>query len=428
MNADIKSTILPNGVRVLTAEMQHFETVAMGLWARSGSRYESRAQAGINHYIEHLLFKGTKRRSSKKISEDIEGGGGYLNGFTHQEATCYYAKVPAPILNKSFDVLADMYLNSLFKNADVESERKVIIEELMMDLDQPQSLAHQLMDDCLWMDHPVGRPIIGNLKTLEKITTQNIVDYQKKTYTGKNTIITFAGKINHEQSLKLANKYFSQLDKGKKASFRKAPVDSEINPVGLLDKDINQGYISIGFKAFGKFDERRFALNVLTSILGGNMSSRLFQTVREKHGLAYYVHSGGQLLKDCGTVIVSAGIQTEQRLKALELIARELLKIKTREVTNSELKRAKDYITGQFLISKESTSNFMLWLGEAAVAGREEIKPKESLAKIEAVTKEDILGVANSVFCPMNSSVAIVANGIDDSDLKQIVDKFGNIL
>jgi len=428
MNADIKSTVLPNGVRVLTAEMPHFESVAMGLWARSGSRYESRAQAGINHYIEHLLFKGTKRRNSKKISEDIEGRGGYLNGFTHQEAICYYSKVPAPILKKGFDVLADMYLNSLFKKSDVEGERKVIVEELMMDLDQPQSLAQQLMDDCLWMDHPVGRPIIGNLKSLAKITQQNIVDYQKKVYAGKNTIVTFAGKIKHEESLKLVEKYFSQLEAGRKSPLKKAPAeDAVIQPVGLMDKDINQGYMSIGFKTFGKYDERRFALNVLTSILGGNMSSRLFQTVREKHGLAYYVHAGGQLFKDCGTVVVSAGIQTEQRLKALDLIGKELSKIKTTQVSNSELRRAKDFIAGQFLISKESTSSFMLWLGEAAIAGREEINPKESLAKIEAVTKDDVLNVAKSIFRPNNSSVAIVAKGINDEDSSRIEEVFGRI-
>jgi predicted Zn-dependent peptidase len=428
MNADIKSTILPNGVRVLTAEMPYFESVAMGLWARSGSRYESRAQAGINHYIEHLLFKGTKRRSSKKISEDIEGRGGALNGFTHQEATCYYSKVPAPILGKSFDVLADMYLNSTFNDVDVESERRVIVEELMMDLDQPQSLAHQLMDDCLWMDHPVGRPIIGNLKSLENITQKDIINYQKKVYTGKNTVVTFAGRIKHEQSLKLVDKYFSQLDSGRKTSFRKSPSSGvDIKPVGLLDKDINQGYMSIGFKAFGKFDERRFALNVLTSILGGNMSSRLFQTVREKHGLAYYVHSGGQLLKDCGTVIVSAGIKTEQRFKALDLIGKELTKIKTKPVTTAELRRAKDFISGQFLINKESTSSFMLWLGEGAIAGREDINPKEALAKIEAVTKDDILSVAQAVFASNNSSVAIVANGVNDEDKCKIEESFAKI-
>jgi predicted Zn-dependent peptidase len=428
MNTDIKSTVLPNGVRVLTAEMPHFDSVAMGIWARSGSRYESRAQAGINHYIEHLLFKGTKRRTSKKISEDIEGRGGYLNGFTHQEAICYYSKVPAPILKKSFDVLADMYLNSLFKTSDVESERKVIVEELMMDLDQPQSLAQQLMDDCLWMGHPVGRPIIGNLHSLEKITQQHIVDYQKKVYTGKNTIVTFAGKIKHEESLKLVEKYFSHLDAGRKLPLKKAPrEDSLIEPVGLIDKDINQGYMSIGFKSFGKHDERRFALNVLTSILGGNMSSRLFQTVREKHGLAYYVHSGGQLFRDCGAVIVSAGIQTEQRLKALDLIGKELLKIRKVPVSNSELRRAKDFIIGQFLIGKESTSSFMLWLGEAAIAGREEINPEETLSKIESVSKDDVINVAKTIFRSNNSSVAIVAKGIDESDSKQIVDTFGKI-
>ncbi len=428
MNVDIKSTVLSNGVRVLTAEMPHFDSVAMGIWARSGSRYESRAQAGINHYIEHLLFKGTKRRSSKKISEDIEGRGGYLNGFTHQEATCYYTKVPSPILRKSFDVLADMYLNSLFRNVDVEGERKVIVEELMMDLDQPQSLAQQLMDDCLWMDHPVGRPIIGNLKSLEKITQQHIVDYQKQVYRGKNTIVTFAGKIKHDESLKLVEKYFIHLDAGRKLSLKKAPGDdSIIEPVGLMEKDINQGYMSIGFKSFGKFDDRRFALNVLTSIIGGNMSSRLFQTVREKHGLAYYVHSGGQLLKDCGTVIVSAGIQTEQRLKALDLIGKELLKIRKVPVSNSELRRAKDFIIGQFLIGKESTSSFMLWLGEAAIAGREEINPEETLSKIESVSKDDVMNVAKTIFRSNNSSVAIVAKGLHDGDDLRIKEIFGRI-
>jgi len=326
------------------------------------------------------------------------------------------------------DVLADMYLNSLFRKIDVEGERKVIVEELMMDLDQPQSLAQQLMDDCLWMGHPVGRPIIGNLQSLEKITQQHIVDYQKKVYTGKNTVVTFAGKIKHQESLKLVEKYFSHLDAGRKLPLKKAPrEDSLIEPVGLIDKDINQGYMSIGFKSFGKHDERRFALNVLTSILGGNMSSRLFQTVREKHGLAYYVHSGGQLFRDCGAVIVSAGIQTEQRLKALDLIGKELLKIKTVTVSNSELRRAKDFIIGQFLIGKESTSSFMLWLGEAAIAGREEINPEETLSKIESVSKDDVINVAKTIFRSNNSSVAIVAKGIDDSDSKQIVDTFGKI-
>lgn len=418
MDMKIKSTVLSNGIRVLTAEMPHFETVAIGLWVRSGSRYESLHTAGINHFIEHLLFKGTKKRSSKRISEDIEGRGGYLNGFTHQEATCYYAKVPFAQHEKSFDVLSDMYQNSLFRDIDVESERKVIIEELMMDLDQPQSVVHQLMDDCMWDNHPIGRPIIGNLNVLNKITRDDIVDYYKKAYCGKNTVITFAGNISHEHSVKLVEKNFSNLPQGKRIPFRKVPDNTKITASRVLEKNINQGYMSIGFRAFGKFDERRFALNILTSVLGGNMSSLLFQTIREKHGLAYYIHSGGNLFKDTGEVVISAGIKTEQRKKAIELIQKELLKIKSRPITAKELNLAKDYITGQFLISKESTSNFMLWLGEAAVADRSNISPSESLNKINAVTREDVLEVAESVFSAGNSSVAIVADGVSNDNSK----------
>jgi len=422
MFADVEETRLPNGVRVVTSALPHVASVSFGIWVGVGARHESGGMSGASHFIEHLLFKGTTERSALDITRAIEGRGGYLNAFTQEEATCYYARVASEHTWEALEVLVDMYLNSLFDKAEIDKERQVIIEEMMMYRDQPQHLVQELLGDILWPRHPLGRPIIGNEKTISRMTREDLLDFKEKKYVSANTVFAFAGKLNHAECVENVADLVGKRSRRPPPRFTR--VTSEVKQIKavLRNKSIEQAHLAMGIRVFGRLDKRRYALKVLNTILGENMSSRLFQIVREKYGLAYSVHSSCHLFSDTGTLTISAGLDREKHLKAQQLILRELGRFRDRPVGARELRRAKDYVIGQLVLSLESTSNQMMWLGDNLLSHGRFMSPEKAMKAISAVAPEDIQALANRFFRRSRLSVAVVSAGIEEKGLREITD------
>jgi predicted Zn-dependent peptidase len=390
MSSSFRISTLPNGVRIATAPMPHMKTVAAGLWAAVGGRHEPARQSGIAHFIEHLLFKGTAKRNARQITEDVEGIGGYINAFTTEDHTCYYAKAAAPHLRRLCEVLADMYASSVFPDQEIEREREVIREEILMYRDQPAQHAQELLTESMWPSHPLGRPITGNLDTIARLGRDEIVSFQKQNYCGRTTVATVAGNCSHEEVVEILRPLLSKLPVGRAPRFLRAP--REIGParLNLHTDDTEQTHLALGFHAFGRRDERRFALKLLSVILGENMSSRLFQKLRERHGYCYSIQSSTVTLADAGAISIYAGLDHGKLERAVKMILRELEIICHRPPSRAELRKAQDYTIGQTLIGLESTTNQMMWTGESVLGYGSIHDPAEMEAKIQAVQPKDI--------------------------------------
>lgn len=417
MRLDYAETTLKNGVRVLTARMPQVQSVAIGVWVGVGGRYESIRQSGISHFIEHLLFKGTKTRSARDISQSIEGRGGYFNAFTQEESTCYYARVSARHVWKVHDILAEMYLHPRFDPADIQKERGVIMEEIMMYRDLPQQVVQDMLGELLWTNHPVGRPLIGPTENIERLSREDILRFKTRNYVGGNTLVAFAGQIDHAQAVDHVGAALGGLKR------RAVPTCEPVNgrtrqrSVQAVRKDIEQTHLAMGFRLFGRRDPRRYILKVLSIMLGENMSSRLFQVVREKHGLAYAVHSSMHLFNETGALAITAGLDRARTPQAIALIVREIKRMKERPVGAKELRRAKDYAIGQLQIGMEGTTNQMMWIGETILSFGRIVHPEEVMASIESVTAADVQALANAVFRAQKVSAAMVSP--DDPALQE---------
>lgn len=416
MMDNISITALANGVRVVTSAANDVQSAAIGIWTGAGGRYEPKRLAGVSHFLEHLLFKGTKKRSSKRISQSIEGCGGYLNAFTQEESTCYYARVSYDRVWKALDVLADMYLNSRFDPVEIEKERGVIIEEMMMYRDQPHHLVLEMLGGALWRNHPLGIPIIGLTESLKSMKRGDILDYRRSKYVPGNTLFVFTGNVDQEQCVDRVGKHVGMLRAGRLPVCRPVTARTGQEHTILLEKEVEQAHLALGVRIFGRHDRRRYAMKLLSVILGENMSSRLFQTVREKHGLAYSVHSSSDLYKDTGTLTITAGLDHKRHVRGIELIIRELAALKNKPVAKSELKRAKEYVIGQMRLALESTSSQMMSLGDTVLAYDKFVPPDEIIRRIEAVTVEDIQRLARSAIRRKRVSLALVAPSVAGSE------------
>ena len=423
MILNFAETKLPNGIRVATAEMPNIESVAMGVWVGVGGRYEDKRLSGVSHFIEHLLFKGTKTRSAKDISQAIEGRGGYFNAFTQEESTCYYARISAEHMKSTFAILADMYLNPKFAAEDIDKERGVIIEEIMMYKDQPQHLVQEILGELLWQDHPLGRPLIGTTDTVGNVSRAEILHFKATKYVADNTVVVLAGKVDHDACVKHVGELLGHVRGTRKPMYSRVTKQTAQKDVHVFAKDIEQTHIALGIRLFGRHDNRRYALKLLSIILGENMSSRLFQVVREKHGLAYSIHSSVQLFDETGVLDIQAGVDCDRISKAVELILSEVAKFKDKPVGASELRRAKDYAIGQLRIGLESTSSQMMWVGENLMSYGRFIQPDEVIRKIEAVSEKDIHRVAGEVLNSKNLSVAMITPGGNDKHAELIRNK-----
>ena len=415
----VQLTTLPNGARVITAPQADAESVAVGFWVGVGGRHEAPSVAGASHFIEHMLFKGTRRRTAKEISQAIEGRGGYLNAYTQEDATCYYARIPHERLDEAFDVLADMYRDPKFAPAEIDRERGVIIEEMRMCHDQPQHVVQEQLMDGLWSGHPLGRPLVGSEKTLRAMTRAELDGFRRRHYQPGNTIFAMAGRLDHATCVALVKDALGRQPAGRRLTCRKAGRDVPQKRFRLARRDIEQVHAAIGFRCFGRHDSRRFALRMLNSVLGENMSSRLFQIVREKHGLAYAVQSSFQLFDETGAMVVSAGLDRVRAADALRLIGREVVRMREQPVSAGELRRARDYLQGQFRLGLEGTGSQMQWIGETLINYGRFVKPEEVLTRLMAVTAEDMRQVAAELFVPKKLTLSLVVPEKDPADEKK---------
>jgi predicted Zn-dependent peptidase len=401
-------TRLDNGLTVATASMPHMASVSVGVLVGTGGRYEPATMSGVSHFIEHLLFKGTKKRSAKRISEDIEGIGGDVNAWTGEENTLYYTKATAGHFTDVLDVLMDMFLNSQFSPQEIEKERDVIKEELAMYRDQPQQLVEDELNELMWPNHPLGRSVTGTEKTLDAMKRKELTSYFQSHYVTGNTIIAAAGCLTHQELLKAVSPYARHFGKGIRLSFEPAPEDQTQPRIKTIKRDIEQVQAVLGIRACSRHDPRRFALRVLNTLLGENMSSRLFQVLREDHGLAYSIGSSSTLFEDAGNVTVSAGIETEKVEVAIKLIMKEMRRFTTTLATQSELKRARDYLVGQLELYLENTANQLAWTAEHILSYKRIFTASEINLCLREVRPSQIRDAARDFFRPERMSLALV--------------------
>jgi predicted Zn-dependent peptidase len=402
-------THLKNGLTVATAEMPHMASVSLGLWVGVGGRYEPAELNGISHFIEHLLFKGTRKRSAKEISQAVEGIGGYLNAFTGEESTCFYSKARHDRFEELLEVLTDMFLNSKFDPAEIDKERSVIKEELAMYLDQPQHHVHELLNETLWPNQPLGRPLTGTEKTLDRMQRGHCLDYLRRNYVTGSTLVVAAGRLQHKQIVKAVSRQASRFTPGKRPQFTPAETTQEKPHLSLFTKKIEQTQLALGIRTCSRHDGRRFALRLLNTILGENTSSRLFQEIREERGLAYSIYSSLSFFDDTGDLVISAGLDSDNLPQTLKLVMRELRRLTAASPTAAELRRARDYVIGQLDLSLESTENQMMWLGEQLLGYGKIIFASEIKQRLGEVKATQIRSVARDFFRLERLNLALVS-------------------
>ena len=393
--------------------MTQVRSISIGVWLTRGSRHESAERGGIAHFVEHMLFKGTGTRSAEDIAQAIDSIGGQLDAFTAKEYASYYIKVLDEHLPLALDILADIVRNPAFTADDVEREKKVVVEEIKMVEDTPDDLVHELFTQGFWEDHPLGRPILGTKDTVESFTSERLRAYFAKAYTARNLIVAAVGNLEHETLRALVEEKFGSLTEP-----GDTPVDQvpRVAPkIQIRNKELEQSHLCLGVSSYPQSHDDRYASYVLNTLLGGSMSSRLFQNVREKRGLAYAVFSGLSAYRDAGTFTVYAGCANEAVGEVLDLIVEELRGVKQTPVPHAELQRSKDHLKGSLMLSLENTASRMSHLARQEIYFDRQFGLDETLAGIERVTAGDVQRVATDLF--RNGSLAATVlgnvNGLD---------------
>jgi predicted Zn-dependent peptidase len=402
-------TQLAGGLTVATAAMPQMRSVSVGLWLGIGARYEPAEVSGICHFIEHLLFKGTRKRSARDISQAVEGIGGYLNAFTSEETTCYHARACHDRFDELLDVLMDMFLESKFLPADVAKEREVIKEEMAMYLDEPQHQVQELLNATLWPDQPLGRSITGTNRTLDAMARGHLLGYLGRHYVASSALVVAAGNLNHQHVTRAVARYARRFRPGPRPVFTPARSDQQEPRVRLFTKRVEQTQLALGIRGCSRHDPRRYALRLLSTVLGENMSSRLFQVIREDRGLAYSIYSTPSFFHDTGDLVISAGLDTDNLPKTLRLITRELRRLTQSPPSAAELRRARDYVIGQIDLSLEGADNQMNWLGEQLLGYGKVYPPAAVKRQLAKVTPGQIRAVARDFFRPDRLNLALVS-------------------
>lgn len=393
----ITSTVTTNGIRILSHHIPHMHTVSIGIWVANGTRHESAEENGIAHFIEHLLFKGTDRRTARQISLDIDSMGGILNAFTSHEHVCYYAKVLAKFLPRAVDLLTDIFLHSTFPAEELERERKVILQEIKMRDDSPEEFIHDSFHQNFWKGHPLGSSILGSEETIDAMSREVIIGYKQSRYRPEDIIISAAGNVRHEELSRLMESAFDSLSSDW-APVEQVPRNHSGTSLHLSDRDLEQALICLGTPALPQSHPDRFALFLLNTVLGGGMSSRLFQEVREKKGLAYSVYSYVISHADSGALVVYAGTGQEQCRQVIEIALGEMARLKREVVPPEELDSAREQLKGKLLMSLESSDSLMSRLAKNEIYLRRHQPVEEILEAFDAVTGSEILALANRIF------------------------------
>jgi len=404
---DIQRHVLSNGLIVITETMQHVRSVSVGIWVRNGSRREVPAENGLAHFLEHMVFKGTERRSAEDIAREMDSVGGMLDAFTSKEQICFNAKVLDEHLPIAFDVLADLVLRPKLDADDVNKERQVVLEEIKMDMDNPEYLLHDIFTRGFWPEHSLGRPILGTPETVRNFDREALLRRFRSWFAPDHIIVTAAGNITHEEVLDLVEKEFGQLQAV--GSTQDDPAPSTSAPINLeIKRDLEQVHLCIGVPSLPLVHERRFGVAVLNNLLGGGMSSRLFQNIREKQGLAYAVFSEITPYSDAGMLTVYAGTAKETIGKVLDLTVVEFRAMKESPVSDEELLRAKNHLKGSLMLSLESTSSRMSNLARQELYFRRFYSLDEILVSIEAVTRDEVQSLAREFFQPERVAVTVL--------------------
>jgi predicted Zn-dependent peptidase len=406
---DFRKKEMRNGLVVVSEVMPHLRSASLGIWIKCGSRFETAEHTGISHFIEHLLFKGTKTRSTVEIAEAVDSVGGQLNAFTEKEYVGYYAKVMDEHLPFAFELMADIVLNPAFPAQEIERERNVIFEEINMVEDSPQELIMDLFTEDCWKEHPLGRPISGTKKSVARITRKDVRTFFANHYTARNMIIAVAGNIRHPQVYKLAERYFSDMEPGHTSALGVPPVfhtGSNIRHKAHLE----QTHLCLGTISPPMTSKDRYRAHLLNVILGGGMSSRLFQNIREKRGLVYSIYSMLNLHHDTGSLVVYAGAAPERTDEVVQQTLKEFRKLREQLVAPQELKRAKEYIKGSIMLGLESSSSRMTNLAQQLIYQGRLFKLDEILRAVDCVTAREIRQLANKIFDPSYFTLTALGN------------------
>jgi predicted Zn-dependent peptidase len=404
---DIRRTLLPNGLIVLTERMEYMRSVAMGVWIKSGSRCEPAETNGISHFVEHMVFKGTHSRSAQKIAREMDSIGGNLDAFTGKETICFNVKSLAEHVPIALDVLTDMVLNPTFAETDIERERKVILEEIKIDEDNPEVLVHELFTQAFWKDHPLGKPILGTSKTVAQLDQQSLFAYHGDRFHGGNIVFSAAGNLDHDRFAEAVAQKFSTLAGGETLKEQPAP-EASARIILRHKKALEQVQICLGVPALPLTDDGRYIALILNTVLGGGMSSRLFQTIREERGMAYSIYSDLSPYRDTGALCVFAGTSVGKGLEAVELILEEFRKLKRDLLSEEELTRAKNQVKGNILLGLESSNSRMANLAHQEMYFHKFFSPEEIIARICEVDAGQVQAMAQRLLVPERIAVTLL--------------------
>jgi predicted Zn-dependent peptidase len=389
MDAPIAKTVLANGIRILSKKMAHVRSVSMGVWVNAGARDESAAENGLSHFIEHMIFKGTPKRSAFQIAKEFDAIGGHSNAFTAMETTCYHGKVMDTHLETMVDILTDIFLNSLFDEREIERERPVILQEIGMVEDSPDEYVHVLTGKNFWGDHSLGQSILGKPDNILRFDTRTITSFFHRLYQPERIMISVAGNVDHSRFVDLIGPSFEAIQSGDGFPLRWTPVGRSL--VDITYRELEQVHICLGARGLSIADPRRYAFSLLNTILGGNMSSRLFQEIREQRGLAYSVYSFISSHADTGMFGICTAVDPSRAYESIALILAELRKLATEPVGLDELEGAKEYLKGSLLLASESTDNQMVRTAQNEINFGQDVLLEEVLDAISKVTADDIL-------------------------------------
>lgn len=416
--------LLSNGLRLILAPMPQVKSVTVLVMVEAGSRYENVKNNGISHFLEHMMFKGTKKRPSKQdIAVLLDGIGASFNAFTSKEYTGFYVKTSMEHRDLIMDVLSDMVLNSLYPAAEVERERGVITEEINMDEDDPAGRVFQVFEALMFDKSPLGMRISGEKENIAAISRDEIVSYVRQMYHTGSMVVTVAGAIGDSPSAAsdLVEKYFGEVIPGNENTYERVKIEQENPKVKIYEKKTEQAHFCLGFPGYSMSHPDRYVASVMANILGGNMSSRLFQEVREKRGLAYYVSAGSDEYLDTGYVLANAGVRLEAASEAIQVVLEQFNLMTEKAVLASELRRAKDYAKGKMILALEDSFRVASFFAGQELLEKKILTPEEILAKVEAVTEDDILRVAKDIFNKKLINLAVVGPFKDSEKFGKIV-------
>jgi len=407
-------TVLDNGLKIISERVEYARSVSIGIWVNAGSRDEENSENGVSHFIEHMSFKGTENRNALQIAKELDAIGGMFNAFTGKENTCFHAKVLGKHFSVVADILSDIFLNSVFDPADIEKERGIILQEIKMLEDTPEDYIHDLLQREFWKDDPIGNPILGTKDSIMGIDRNKILDYIKSHYSPENVIISAAGAIDHNDMVGAFSPLFEKI----------APCDSDPKRLpprpnvahSFYYRDLEQVHMCLGIEAVSIKDEKRFAVSLLNTIMGGNMSSRLFQEIREKQGLAYSVYSFLSSYTDSGMLGIYVACESEHVNTVLSIINNEIKRFLVGDITHSDMAAARDYMVGGIYLASESTESRMIRMARNELIFGRYVPYEETISNIEAVRLDDVVEMANMIF--KDQTLSLVTLGpVDEHNL-----------